>query len=161
MYPSSRYVSTSSATPSGHSHPLTPRERAYYYEQLSGLPLPKHIAACPHSIPSTGHQLPPIYIQTMASLLLRRPTFALGVGLSSVLAADTLLRPQRYRVLCDSTSYAPASSKDWSFQGYTQEAKTPVVTRDGRWNGRALRQVSMGSILGGSSHTRDEYTWSP
>lgn len=86
----------------------------------------------------------------MASRLLLRPTLAVGLGLSSVLAADALLRPQRHRLRCDAGSYAPVSSKDWSFQSYGQAAKTPVVARDGGINPRALRQITTGSILGES-----------
>ncbi|KAL2355750.1 hypothetical protein BJ546DRAFT_971627 [Cryomyces antarcticus] len=87
----------------------------------------------------------------MASRILLPRVSPLTLGLftsSSLLAAHTLLQPNRYRLLCD-TSLAPAaaSSKDWSFSQYQAQARTPVV-KDGRLNANAVRQVSAGSIMG-------------
>jgi Mg/Co/Ni transporter MgtE len=39
------------------------------------------------------------------------------------------------------------STQSSPLQSYQREAKTPIV-KDGKWNERALRQVSTGSILG-------------
>lgn len=48
--------------------------------------------------------------------------------------------------LCDSSS---ALGKAGSFvDTYVQEAKTPIITQSGLINPRAVRQISMGSILG-------------
>ncbi|KAK5003029.1 hypothetical protein LTR39_006535, partial [Cryomyces antarcticus] len=86
----------------------------------------------------------------MASRILLPRVSPLTLGLftsSSLLAAHTLLQPNRYRLLCDaSLAPAAASPKDWSFSQYQAQARTPVV-KDGRLNANAVRQVSAGSIM--------------
>lgn len=86
----------------------------------------------------------------MASLLLRRPIlspFALTSTLciTSILAYPILTAPFRQKLRLDSF---PSSSNSRTFADYKNNAKTPVIKKDGRFNARALRQVSAGSILG-------------
>lgn len=89
----------------------------------------------------------------MASLLLHRPLFGCAtaaLGLSG--AAYSLLSHQRRNLLrLDSSSNPITSSsspKDWSFTQYQNEAAAPVVTSRGGINAKAVRQMTLGSILG-------------
>ncbi|KAF1981281.1 hypothetical protein K402DRAFT_398647 [Aulographum hederae CBS 113979] len=85
----------------------------------------------------------------MASrILLPRTGLSILAGSATIISASLLLRPQPqllrpYR--CDASLNSPLSSNDWS---YTRDAKTPVVTKDGKFNSNALRQISAGSICG-------------
>ncbi|KAE9963053.1 hypothetical protein BLS_009747 [Venturia inaequalis] len=85
----------------------------------------------------------------MASLLLRRSIlspFALTSTLciTSIVAYPIITAPFRQKLRLDS----PILSNSRSFSDYKNNAKTPVVKKDGRFNVKALRQVSAGSILG-------------
>lgn len=83
----------------------------------------------------------------MASLRLLRP-LSVGLTASAVLAAPLLARPSSFRLRCDDTAgRSPVSPRDWSFEQYSREARTPVV-RKGRANPRIWRQISSGSIIG-------------
>jgi hypothetical protein len=95
----------------------------------------------------------------MASLLLRpilRPQLLAGpIGLGLGLYTYTNLisnRSSPYRL--DSGSVLSGGSNTFgnSAYNYTTKAKTPVVTKEGKLNPRAIRQVSLGSITG-KSHT--------
>jgi hypothetical protein len=55
----------------------------------------------------------------------------------------TLFRPLR----CDGPDPLTKITRDLS-SNYTSEARTPILTESGTANPRAIRQVSMGSILG-------------
>lgn len=81
----------------------------------------------------------------MSTLLLRpllRPQFAFpALGLSLTLYHLTTQRPYRL----DTPSSLSSTS---GFAGYSQNAKTPVVTSKGRLNPRAVRQISLGSVTG-------------
>ncbi|TID19497.1 hypothetical protein E2P81_ATG06665 [Venturia nashicola] len=85
----------------------------------------------------------------MASLLLRRPIlspFALTSTLciTSMIAYPIVTSPFRQKLRLD----GPMLSNSRSFSDYKNNAQTPVVKKDGRFNAKALRQVSTGSILG-------------
>lgn len=87
----------------------------------------------------------------MAFLLLRRPLlspFALTstLCLTSILAYPLVTAPFRQKLRLDSLPSSSTTSR--TFADYKNNAKTPLVKRDGRLNVRALRQVSAGSILG-------------
>lgn len=86
--------------------------------------------------------------------LLHRPLFGCAtaaLGLSG--AAYGMLSYQRRNPLrLDSSPnngpLPPSNPKDWSFSQYQRDAKTPVVNSRGGLNARAVRQVTLGSILG-------------
>lgn len=78
--------------------------------------------------------------------LLRAPLFATGVGISSALLLHQNLHG-RGLVRLDSSS-SSVSPADWSFSNYQQNARVPVVRKDGRLNARAVRQLTAGSIMG-------------
>jgi hypothetical protein len=60
-----------------------------------------------------------------------------------LLQQRTLFRPLR----CDGPDPLTKITRDLS-SNYTSEARTPILTESGTANPRAIRQVSMGSILG-------------
>src|SRR5690349_1825569 len=67
-----------------------------------------------------------------------------------ILSAPLLLayhRPTRTPILCDSPDPFSKITSDLS-KSYTSDAKTPIFTESGAANPRAIRQISMGSILG-------------
>ncbi|KAJ4354027.1 uncharacterized protein N0V89_005760 [Didymosphaeria variabile] len=72
------------------------------------------------------------------SLLLSTPLI-----LSAPLLVQTIKRP----VLCDGPDPLSKITSDLR-NNYTHEAQTPVIKTSGAPNPRAIRQVSMGSILG-------------
>ncbi|KAL1637281.1 hypothetical protein SLS58_009372 [Diplodia intermedia] len=83
----------------------------------------------------------------MASLRLLRP-LSVGLTASALLAAPLLTRPSSFRLYCDDAAGRSAvSSRDWSFDQYSRDARTPIV-RKGRANPRIWRQISSGSIIG-------------
>jgi hypothetical protein len=100
---------------------------------------------------------------TMASRLLnptlfsshfRTPLFAAGLGISAAIFSSQLLHihRQRYALRLDSSPSA-TSPKDWSFSQYQNEAQNPIVDKSGGLNGRAVRQMSAGSIIGNTTFT--------
>lgn len=88
---------------------------------------------------------------------LRTPLFAAGLGVSSALVFAPLLQTYRQPLRLDS-SPSSASPKDWSFSQYASDARTPIVTPQGRFNARAVRQLSAGSIIG-MLITRQSAVW--
>lgn len=83
---------------------------------------------------------------TMAFLL---PGLRRGLVLSTpfILSAPLLAQTMRRPILCDGPD--PLSKITSGFQNrYAGEAQTPVIKTSGAPNPRAIRQVSMGSILG-------------
>lgn len=92
------------------------------------------------------------------AFLLHRPLFSCAtaaLGLSG--AAYGLLSHQRQTPLrLDSSPnrpIAPTDPKDWSFSQYQRDAKTPVINNRGGLNAQAVRQLTIGSILGKSAET--------
>jgi len=89
----------------------------------------------------------------MASSLLISPLrsrLPLFIGLGTFTAA-TLLLPNRPRInYLDSTTSASLNPKDWTYSQYQHDAQTPVLKRQGGLNPKAIRQISLGSILGTS-----------
>ncbi|KAK5108288.1 hypothetical protein LTR62_008603 [Meristemomyces frigidus] len=77
---------------------------------------------------------------------LRTPVLAAGLGFSSALLLHQTFQSRRLLRL-DSTG-ASTSPKDWSYSQYQQDASTPLVSQSGGLNPTAVRQLSMGSILG-------------
>jgi hypothetical protein len=79
------------------------------------------------------------------------PGLRRGLMLSTPLILSTPLLVQQYRnrqpIRCDGPDILSKITNDVT-RGYTSEAKTPVITESGAANPRAIRQVSMGSILG-------------
>ncbi|CBY01097.1 hypothetical protein LEMA_P022270.1 [Plenodomus lingam JN3] len=65
--------------------------------------------------------------------------------LSTPLLAHQLRNTHRIR--CDAGDPFSRIKSDLT-GGYTSEAQTPIITQSGAVNPRAIRQVSMGSILG-------------
>ena len=91
----------------------------------------------------------------MASFLLRpilRPQLLagpLGLGLGLYTYANILSnRSSPYKLDGASTLSGGNGALGSSTYGYTTKAKTPVVTKEGKLNPRAVRQVSLGSITG-------------
>ena len=85
------------------------------------------------------------------SLLLHRPfalplTLGLGLGLSLYTHSTLLQRP--YRLDSGGASSLSSAGGANGKYSYTSSAKTPVVTRGGRLNPRAVRQISLGSVTG-------------
>ena len=91
----------------------------------------------------------------MASRLLLNP-FTHRLPLLSTLGASALLlsplsplspfSSKRIVHHLDS-GLSPVSARDWSYSQYEHDAKVPI-TRNGKLNPRAVRQISAGSILG-------------
>jgi hypothetical protein len=79
------------------------------------------------------------------------PGLRRGLMLSTplVLSAPLLVHQYRYRqpILCDGPDPLTKITGDLT-RNYASEAKTPIITESGAANPRAIRQVSMGSILG-------------
>ncbi|KAK7190123.1 uncharacterized protein CC84DRAFT_1164107 [Paraphaeosphaeria sporulosa] len=82
----------------------------------------------------------------MAFLL---PGLRRGLVLSTpfILSAPLLVQTMRRPVLCDGPDPLSKITSDLKNR-YAGEAQTPVIKTSGAPNPRALRQVSMGSILG-------------
>ena len=84
--------------------------------------------------------------------LFQRPLMSCALGLSGGAAAYSLLARQQYRGsplrMDSSPNNNPLSS---TFSTYTRDAQTPVVTSRGGLNAKAVRQMTLGSILGSSS----------
>jgi hypothetical protein len=84
---------------------------------------------------------------TMSFLL---PGLRRGLVLSSPLLLSTPLLAYQYRhtqpIRCDSAD--PLAKLGDLRNKYASDAKTPVITQSGAANPRAVRQISMGSILG-------------
>jgi len=66
-----------------------------------------------------------------------------------ILASPLLVYQSRHaqRIRCDGPDPLTKITQDLT-NGYTSEAQTPIITQSGSINPRAIRQVSMGSILG-------------
>lgn len=78
------------------------------------------------------------------------PGLRRGLMLSTplILSAPLLLQYRhRQPIRCDGPDPINKITNDLT-QGYTSEANTPVITESGAANPRAIRQISMGSILG-------------
>jgi len=91
----------------------------------------------------------------MASLLLRpilRPQLLAGpIGLGLGLYTYTNLvstRSSLHKLDSGSVFSGGSSTLGNSAHSYTTKAKTPVVTKEGKLNPRAVRQISLGSITG-------------
>ncbi|KAK0940442.1 hypothetical protein LTR48_004019 [Friedmanniomyces endolithicus] len=78
---------------------------------------------------------------------LRTPFLAASLGFSGALLIHQTFHSRRLLRL-DSLSSPATSPKDWSFSQYQQDARTPVTKGDGTLNPNAIRQLSLGSILG-------------
>lgn len=75
---------------------------------------------------------------------LRTPLFTAGLAGSALLFYPNLVQSYRQRHLLRlDSSPIPASISE-----YQQQAQTPVVKSNGGLNARAVRQMSLGSILG-------------
>lgn len=90
----------------------------------------------------------------MASLLLRpllRPQlFAgpIGVGLGLYTYSHLIANRTPYKLDSGLLSSGSSSNIGSSTYSYTTKAKTPVVTKEGKLNPKAIRQISLGSITG-------------
>ncbi|KAI8940893.1 hypothetical protein NX059_002153 [Plenodomus lindquistii] len=84
----------------------------------------------------------------MAFLL---PGLRRGLMLSTPLILSTPLLVHHFRhaqrIRCDGPDPFSKITSDLT-SGYTTEAQTPIITQSGAVNPRAIRQISMGSILG-------------
>jgi hypothetical protein len=84
---------------------------------------------------------------TMSFLL---PGLRRGLMLSSPLVLSAPLLAYQYRhtrpILCDSPD--PLAKLGDLRNQYSHDAQTPIITQSGAANPRAVRQISMGSILG-------------
>ena len=72
----------------------------------------------------------------------RCPLFALSATTTSLLLVHHTFS-QRRLILCDT----PANARSL-FNDYTSEAKTPIITKEGKPNPSSFRQISGGSIIG-------------
>ena len=81
--------------------------------------------------------------------LFQRPLMSCALGLSGGAAAYSLLARQQYRGsplrMDSSPNNNPLSS---TFSTYQRDAQTPVVNNHGGLNAKAVRQMTLGSILG-------------
>lgn len=79
------------------------------------------------------------------------PGLRRGLLISTPLILSTPLLAYQFRhsrrILCDGPDPLTKITNDLT-GGYTTEARTPIITQSGAANPRAIRQVSMGSILG-------------
>ncbi|USP75788.1 hypothetical protein yc1106_03062 [Curvularia clavata] len=79
------------------------------------------------------------------------PGLRRGLVLSTPLILSTPLLAYQFRnmqrIRCDGPDPLTKITSDLK-NNYTNQAKTPVVTQSGAVNPRAIRQISMGSILG-------------
>lgn len=108
------------------------------------------------SILYTRHPLLPSipqYINNMASRILnpalfhlRTPLMGAALGFSGALLIQQTFHSRRLLRLDSSPS--SVSPKDWSFSQYQHDASTPVLQESGGLNPKAIRQLSIGSILG-------------
>nr|OQO22571.1 hypothetical protein B0A51_11314 [Rachicladosporium sp. CCFEE 5018] len=82
-------------------------------------------------------------------LHLRTPLLFAGLGVSAALFPPNILQQfRRSHIYSADSLSSPASVKDWSLNQYSSDAKTPIVKKEGGLNGKAVRQLSLGSILG-------------
>jgi hypothetical protein len=86
--------------------------------------------------------------------LFQRPLMSCALGLSGGAAAYSLLARQQYRgsPLRMDSSPNPNNNNPLSstFSTYQRDTQTPVVTSHGGLNAKAVRQMTLGSILGAS-----------
>ncbi|KAF2637657.1 hypothetical protein P280DRAFT_471851 [Massarina eburnea CBS 473.64] len=77
------------------------------------------------------------------------PGLRLGLLLTTplVLSAPMLMQTYRRPILCEGPDPLKKITSDLK-NSYTHEASTPVITRSGAPNTSAIRQVSLGSVLG-------------
>ena len=98
-----------------------------------------------HLSRSTGS---PYSNRNMAFLL---PGLRRGLMLSTPLILSTPLLAYQYRhrqqIRCDGPDPLTKITNDLT-KNYTSDAQTPIITQSGAANPRAIRQISMGSILG-------------
>lgn len=88
-----------------------------------------------------------------SSLFTARPSFvAAGLAGTSLLLLPQITSYRRAHLLRLDSSPSPVSPKDWSFSQYQHDARTPVVDSKGGLNARAVRQMSLGSIIGAFAH---------
>ena len=93
--------------------------------------------------------------------LFQRPLMGCALGLSGGAAAYGFLSRQQYRgtpLRMDSSPNPTGTTNNnnnnplsSTFSTYTRDAQTPVVTSRGGLNAKAVRQMTLGSILGSSS----------
>ncbi|KAH7122809.1 hypothetical protein B0J11DRAFT_436688 [Dendryphion nanum] len=65
-----------------------------------------------------------------------------------ILSTPLLLRQLNRPILCDGPDPLTKITSDLRNSSYAREAQTPVIKQSGALNPRAVRQVSLGSILG-------------
>ncbi|KAH9860202.1 hypothetical protein IAQ61_011986, partial [Plenodomus lingam] len=103
---------------------------------------------CTNSHPRSRKSSPTTTKSTMSFLL---PGLRRGLMLSTpfILSTPLLAHQLRntHRIRCDAGDPFSRIKSDLT-GGYTSEAQTPIITQSGAVNPRAIRQVSMGSILG-------------
>jgi hypothetical protein len=89
--------------------------------------------------------------QRQPSMSFLLPGLRRGLMLSTPLILSTPLLAYQFRnaqrIHCDGPDPITKITRDLK-NNYTTEAKTPIVTQSGAVNPRAIRQISMGSILG-------------
>lgn len=91
--------------------------------------------------------------QITSNMAFLTPGLRRGLYLSTPLILSTPMLISQYRqsfgrrIYCDSADPFTKITSDLT-RGYASEAKTPIITESGAPNPKALRQVSMGSILG-------------
>jgi hypothetical protein len=116
-------------------------------------------------VPSSTHQPQPspdlkqqitLYLRAQSQHPATNMSFLLpglrrGFMLSTPIILATPLLLQSYRnyqpIRCDAPNALSRMTNDLT-RNYASEARTPVITESGTANPRAIRQVSMGSILG-------------
>lgn len=110
-----------------------------FEKQLSAYLQQQHFSHTPRSS----------YTATSMSFLL--PGLRRGLMLSTPLILSTPLLAYQFRnaqrIRCDGPDLIAKMKNDLT-SNYTTEARTPVVTQSGAMNPKAIRQISMGSILG-------------
>lgn len=116
-----------------------PRSDRTFEKQLSAHLQQQHL---PHT-PSSSSPA------TNMSFLL--PGLRRGLMLSTPLILSTPLLAYQFRnaqrIRCDGPDPITKIKNDLT-NNYTNEARTPVITQSGAMNPQAVRQISMGSILG-------------
>jgi tripartite-type tricarboxylate transporter receptor subunit TctC len=84
--------------------------------------------------------------------LFARPLMSCALGLSGGAAAYSLLARQQYRGSPLRMDSSPNNSNNnplsSTFSTYQRDAQTPVVNSHGGLNAKAVRQMTLGSILG-------------
>jgi hypothetical protein len=93
-----------------------------------------------------------LYHSDPAKMSFLLPGLRRGLMLSTPLILSTPLLMQHYRttfapIQCDGPNPLSKITNDLT-RNYASDAKTPIITESGSANPRAIRQVSMGSILG-------------